>query len=199
MDGQSLEGGFDDPVMDAQRGFRAIMDALANPGTLHTLDLGLTPPAPLPAECAAVALTLCDPESPIWLDPAFENAAVLAWLRFHTGAPIISDRSKAAFALVSTASSLAFADFTQGDDLYPDRSTTIVLAVPALSGGAVLCLKGPGIQTEITITPMDLSADFLDQWSHNNARFPRGIDLLLVAENQVIGLPRTTRIEAKGA
>ncbi len=52
-----LAPGFADPVHDAQATFRAVMDALARPGLPRPLTPGLTPPAPLTPELAAVALT----------------------------------------------------------------------------------------------------------------------------------------------
>ena len=33
-----------------------------------------------------------------------------------------------------------------------------------------------------------------EQWAENRAHFPRGIDLLLVGDGMVTGLPRSTRI-----
>ena len=194
MDTHTLDGGFADPVMQSQTAFRAIMDALANPGTVQDLVLGLTPPAPLTPELAAVALTLCDHDTPLWLDKDLATDAVLAWLRFHTSAPITSDRSQAMFAL-SRDPALVFADFAQGTDPYPDRSTTIVLAISALTGGQIITLAGPGIDGSTSIAPQGLPADFPVQWAENRAQFPRGVDLLLVADGQLLGLPRTTRIK----
>ncbi|MHB1103796.1 MAG: phosphonate C-P lyase system protein PhnH [Devosia sp.] len=191
-----LEGGFAEPVREAQRGFRALMDALANPGTIHQMDLALTPLAPLTVELAAVALTLCDHDSPLWLDQQLiESTSVSAWLRFHTGVPLVTDPGAAHFALVTDAANLPPLNrFALGTDQYPDRSTTIALALPDLRGGVPLNLRGPGIKNAVTMAPVGLPGDFSSQWLENRAQFPRGVDLLLVAAGEVIGLPRTTRI-----
>jgi len=194
MDTHTLDGGFVDPVMQSQTAFRAIMDALANPGTLQELALGLTPPAPLTPELAAIALTLCDHDTPLWLDADLATDAVLAWLRFHTGAPIITERSQAKFAFTH-APDFMLANFDQGSDLYPDRSTTVIVALPTLSTAQTVTLSGPGIDGTATIAPDGLPTDFRAQWAENHAQFPRGVDLLLVAGGQLLGLPRTTRIK----
>jgi alpha-D-ribose 1-methylphosphonate 5-triphosphate synthase subunit PhnH len=193
METLTLDGGFADPVMQSQTAFRAIMDGLANPGTVQKLALGLTPPAPLSPELAAVALTLCDHDTPVWLDKGLRTDAVLGWLRFHTSAPITTERAEAKFAFSSD--SVTLAAFDQGSDPYPDRSTTIILAIQATSGGQNLTLSGPGIDGLVTASPQGLPDDFLAQWAQNGAQFPRGVDLLLVAGSHLIGLPRTTRIK----
>ncbi|MBL8584289.1 MAG: phosphonate C-P lyase system protein PhnH, partial [Rhizobiaceae bacterium] len=56
----SLEGGFAQPVFDAQAVFRAVMDAMARPGSVHAIGERATPPSPLLPATAAVALALCD-------------------------------------------------------------------------------------------------------------------------------------------
>lgn len=199
MDNLVLDGGFADPVMQAQQGFRAMMDALANPGTVQDLALGLTPPAPLSPELAAVLLTLCDHDTAVWLDGTLATEAVTNWLRFHIGSPVTTSPQEAAFAALTHGASIQLNAFSLGTDLYPDRSTTLAVALEALSGGETLVLKGPGIEHSIEISPIGLPEDFLAQWAENGAQFPRGVDLLLVADGTVIGLPRTTRIIGKDA
>jgi len=194
-----LSGGFADPVFGAQGSFRALMDALANPGLPQTL-VAAEHPAGLAPELAAVALTLCDHDTEVWLDPTLAgDAAVVAWLRFQTGAPLVAEPAQAQFALVSDAAALpALSRFALGSDEYPDRSTTIALAVTSLAGGPVLTLRGPGIKEARTIAPAGLPEGFLGQWADNRALFPRGVDVLLLSGGQVIGLPRTTRLSMEG-
>lgn len=190
----AIEGGFADPVLAGQRAFRAVMDALSRPGTLQRLPAEAAPPAPLPQGLAEIALTLCDHDSPVWLDAGLvsENT-VLDWLRFHTGATLVNAPAEADFAFVSGALP-PLSRFSLGTDEYPDRSTTIVLSLPSLTGGPALTLRGPGIKDTTIICPAGLPGDFLAQWSENREQFPRGIDLLLVASEGLCGLPRTTRI-----
>lgn len=191
---ETIEGGFADLVLGAQSVFRAVMDALARPGSVQSIASDAAPPAPLTAELGAVALTLCDHDTPVWLDPTLAaNSDVTGWIAFHCGAPITANPAEAQFALVSDVALLPKLDrFGQGSDEYPDRSTTIVLA--AGSATRVVTLKGPGIKDQLT-TQLPLPAgDFLAQWAENRARFPRGIDLLLVRDGTVVGLPRTTHI-----
>jgi alpha-D-ribose 1-methylphosphonate 5-triphosphate synthase subunit PhnH len=191
---ETIEGGFADLVLDAQSVFRAVMQALARPGMVQTLTPDAVPPAPLTPELGAVALTLCDHDTPVWLDPVLAaSPEVTGWIAFHCGAPITAAPAEAQFALVSDAAHLPdLVSFGQGTDEYPDRSTTVVFA----SGTATraVTLRGPGIK-DVLSTELPLpEGDFLAQWAENRERFPRGIDLLLVRAGTVVGLPRTTRI-----
>lgn len=192
----AIEGGFRNPAFDAQSVFRALMQAMAEPGTVAR-DLGLTrPPAPLTPEAAAVALTSCDQDTPIWLDaPLAAEEAVRAWLAFHTGAPLTATPSEAHFAFCAEPENLiGLENFAQGSQEYPDRSATLILQVKSLSGGPELLLEGPGIETQRTLAPHPMPRHFTRQWAQNRARFPRGIDLVLVSREGMAALPRTTRI-----
>lgn len=190
----SIEGGFADIVFGAQSVFRAIMDGLARPGTVQSIVSDAAPPAPLTPELGAVALTLCDHDTSVWLDPTLAaSEAVSAWLAFHCGAPITADAGEAQFALVTNAGLLPdLARFGQGTDEYPDRSTTVVLA--AGDATRAVTLKGPGIKHRLETSLPLPGGDFVDQWAENRERFPRGIDLLLVRAGTLVALPRTTRI-----
>ncbi|MEI9404740.1 phosphonate C-P lyase system protein PhnH [Mesorhizobium argentiipisi] len=198
---QSIDGGFAEPVFNAQGVFRAIMDAMARPGTVQPLPQLARPPAPLSATAGAVALSLCDNDTPVWLDPPLQaEAPVKAWLGFHTGAPLANTPADAHFALIANPKEMAALDgFAQGTQEYPDRSTTLVLLVDDLASGPSLLLEGPGIEKTAMIAPPGMPRHFVEQWKQNNQRFPRGVDIILAAPGSLACLPRTIRIKSMEA
>lgn len=183
---EALEGGFADAPRQAQATFRAILSALAEPGTVQPLAAAARPPAPLPAEAGAVLLTLADHETPVFLAPAFAGAA--AWLGFHTGAPVTAARAEARFAVLDTPDPTGF---PLGTDAYPDRSATLI--VPVRLGGTPFVLRGPGIPGERRIA-LSLAPSFAAVAAANRALYPRGVDVVFVADGAVVGLPRTTEV-----
>ncbi|MGU3557636.1 phosphonate C-P lyase system protein PhnH [Methylobacterium radiotolerans] len=192
-----LAPGFADPVHDAQGTFRAVMDALARPGRVRALVADLAPPAPLTPELAAVALTLTDADTPVWLDPVLAAAPEVAeFLRFHTGAPLLTgDPAAAAFALVrEPARCPPLSRFAPGTPAYPDTATTLVLALDAVAEGEGLHLSGPGIREAARLAPAPLPEGFVAQLAENRAGFPLGVDLILTAPGRVAGLPRSTTV-----
>jgi alpha-D-ribose 1-methylphosphonate 5-triphosphate synthase subunit PhnH len=190
-----LASAFADPVHASQSTFRAVMDALARPATVTTVAVAIAPPTPLKPAAAAIALTLLDYETPVWLDPALAVAEVADWLRFHTGAPVTTDPRAAAFAFVAnTAEAPAFDTFALGTMDYPDRSTTLVLQVETFADGESLALSGPGIAGTQTFQAEPLPRGFREQLSSNRAGFPRGIDTILAADHAITALPRSVRV-----
>lgn len=192
-----LRPGFTDPVHEAQGIFRAVLDALARPGTIQPVAAGLNPPAPLTPELAAIALALTDGDTPVWLDPALAAAPdVVAYLRFHTGAPLTGDPAHAAFALVRGAERCPpLAEFAQGTPAYPDTSTTLVLAFDAIEIGPGLRLAGPGIRGTADLAASPLPPHWPQDLRANHDGFPLGVDLILTAPGRIAGLPRSTAVE----
>ena len=190
----TLGAGFADPALDSQRVFRAVLDAMARPGSLQSVAAIASPPAPLDGAAAAICLSLADLDTPLWLDPLARQAA--AYLRFHTGCPITDRPEKSAFAVIAEPGSIGGLDgFAQGEPDYPERSTTLILQVPALSEGSGWTLSGPGIDGTSRLFVGGLGSWFLPSWKANGERFPCGVDVILTAGDRVAALPRTTRLE----
>lgn len=191
----ALAGGLADPVFDSQRVFRGVLDALSRPGRIVDLGAPARAPEPLMPGTAAILATLADDTTPVWLDAAASAGAAPTWVGFQTGAPIATGPEDGVIAIVADGVALpAFSDFPQGTAEYPDRSATIVLQVPALEGGPVLSLSGPGIKDTAVVAPGGLPVDFVARMRANRALFPRGVDLVLVAGTRVVGLPRSVRV-----
>jgi alpha-D-ribose 1-methylphosphonate 5-triphosphate synthase subunit PhnH len=191
-----IAAGFSDPVFQSQAAFRALLAALSEPGTVHAVAAEIAPPAGLCTAAATALLTLADYETPVFLPPELRDGPAGAWLRFHCGAAIVDAPGAAAFAVIDgAATSPLLAAFNPGLDQFPDRSTTIFVQCAGLSGGPAVRLTGPGIPGERVIAPQGLRKDFLAEAAANAELYPLGVDLVLCHGEQLIGLPRTTRIE----
>jgi len=190
----ALAPGFSDPGHDAQRLFRAVLDAFAHPGRIMSLPDPPAGPGTISPATAAYLLTLVDRDTPLWLAPEFELPAVRDFVRFHTGAPIVARRDEAVFAVLAhdTASLDGFAI---GTDPYPDRSATLVIEVPVLGAGAARRWRGPGIDGQAAVAVGGLGADFWQAWADNHALFPCGVDVVFAAGSQLLALPRSIAVE----
>ncbi len=187
-----MRPGFRDPVHDAQRSFRAALQALARPGLAQPLGEPI-PDLPLGAAMARLLLALADEDTPVWWQQPHEP--LQQWLRFHTGARAASAPQEAAFAVVTDATSMPpLESFAAGSLASPEFSTTLLVEVDALDEGPLLQAHGPGIRERQPLRLAGLPPAFWTQWQANHALFPQGVDLLFTCGPQVLGLPRTTRI-----
>jgi alpha-D-ribose 1-methylphosphonate 5-triphosphate synthase subunit PhnH len=195
-----LPAGFADKVLSAQTTFRSVMDAMARPGSVRRIVSAAGAPAAMMRGTAAIALTLFDHDTPLWLDPRMsETSDVAKWLKFHTGAPVIADSSISSFALIGEARALPALDrFAFGTNEYPDRSTTLILEVASLTDGPAFELSGPGIDGTTVLQAAIQPPNLFERLAINATLFPRGIDLVLVADDAIVAIPRTTRLVAKG-
>lgn len=186
---QHFSPGFANPVHDAQACFRAVLDAMAHPGSLHRAGADLAPPPELCRAAAAVLLTLTDADTLVWVDPAW--TAAREWLVFHCAVPLAGTPAQADFVLADPGCLAALAT---GDDDVPETGATLIWQVAALGRGPALRLDGPGLQRSAMLQIDPQPAGFIEAWAANHARFPQGADLILCCGDLLAALPRTTAI-----
>ena len=190
-----LDPGFGDPVHDAQACFRAVLDATAHPGRVVKLPAGLPHAPGLGPAAAAIALTLCDIDTPAWFDEAAGGAA--GYLAFHCGAPRAASPADARFAFIADpAILLPLTSFALGTDEFPERSATLIISVGGLVAGAGVALRGPGIRDEARLRVTGLPARFWAERAALAELFPRGLDLVFVCGDALAAVPRSTRVAA---
>ncbi len=192
--GPGIAAGFQNPVFESQASFRALLEAMAHPGRIVAISAEADPPPPLNSASFAVVLTLCDHETPLWLDNAASTPGIASSLRFHCGARLVEDPGQAAFALC--ADSLPeLQGFARGTADFPDRSATVICQVASLGEGASYRLRGPGVEGIASLRVAGLPQYFASQWAANRALFPQGIDLILTQGRNLCALPRSLAIE----
>ena len=174
----ALSAGFADPPIEAQSVFRLVLDAMAHPGRIKSLaDDAPRAPAPLDDAAFAIALTLFDFETPVWLDARLKRPDVAESLRFHCGCPIIERAEGAQFVLIGdTARMPSLLAFDHGTPEYPDRAATLIVQTEGLADDAGWTLTGPGIESEARLLVSGLPNDLSEQLEANRLGFPNGVE-----------------------
>lgn len=195
IDVSRIGPGFADVVLDSQAAFQGLMWALARPGLPRRLEAAIEPPEGL-AEASAIALlTLADFETAVYLPPPRAEGPAGDYLRFHTGCRLVAEPREAMFAVAESSSAEGLlAALPIGEDRYPDRSATLIVEVDAFAGGEPVRLCGPGLRETLEIAPAGPGPGFWRAVAANHALYPLGVDLLLAAGREVIGLPRSTGV-----
>lgn len=197
---QPIPAGFSRPVFESQSTFRAVLQAMANPGRTVPVPVTAQGPQGWSGSMAALVLTLCDMDTSIWLDPTAASPEALRFVRFHCGSPQASAPHEAAFAVVLEPKDMpALRAFTPGTAEFPERSSTVLLWSANLgqagSGARASNIQGPGIDGRGELPLHWLPEGFVEQWRANAGLFPCGVDVILVGPEAVVGLPRTVTME----
>jgi alpha-D-ribose 1-methylphosphonate 5-triphosphate synthase subunit PhnH len=177
---------------DSQQVFRAVLDALARPGTAMAL-----PEDPLRSFAAAAlpVFALADLGTGVCVlehsDGRWADAVTTA-----TSAPLWPAELARLIAALRPVTDDEVRSFRRGTAEAPEDGALVSLAVADVRGGQGRWrLSGPGIAETVTLAPSGLPASFVAARAEAVAGYPAGIDVLLVtADGRVVGLPRTTTI-----
>jgi len=193
-----FSGGFENAPAQCASVFRAVLMAMARPGTLHEISYKIRPPALLSPTTAAVVLTLADQDTPLWLSPALTNRQVESYIKFHTGAPLVGEQSSSTFAVFKSTQRPELSTFSVGTAEYPDKSATLILQIDEKAAPTTVSMQGPGIEHDLTVSLPGLDQDFWHFVQTNHQLYPRGLDFLFCLSDGIIACPRTSKITIEG-
>lgn len=204
---QQVRPGFDDLARGSQAVFRTCLESLARPGQVMSLDaIASGAPSRGLTASALVMLSLVDSDCAVWLSPSLNASDARPWLRFHTGCRWADTPGDADFLWLASGDELPLLkQLKNGSAEYPETSATCVVEVVSMHASVLtshadandgsLVLTGPGIERLRSLCVDGLPDDFAQQWATNGEAFPRGVDVLLTSGMDVMGLPRTTRMQ----
>jgi alpha-D-ribose 1-methylphosphonate 5-triphosphate synthase subunit PhnH len=177
---------------DSQQVFRAVLEALARPGTPMAL-----PPEPLNALAPAITpiIALADSTTGVCVleNPGDRWADAIATA---TSAPIWPAEMARLVAAIRPVSGDEVRGFTRGSAQAPEDAALVAVGVRDVHGGSRRwTLSGPGVCGTTTVAPQGIPAEFVAARADAVTAYPAGIDVLLVTDDgRVVGLPRTTTI-----
>lgn len=184
-------------ILDAgqrMRLFRRCLEALAEPGRITTLEADAEDGLPVAAGPLFALADLMSPVASLRDDAAAADA--IAEVAALTHAPLVEPRNARLVLALAPLTPEALAPLNRGTREVPELASLVFAAVDSVgTGDLTLRLTGPGIDgsTDVAVGGIDREAigardELID--------YPLGIDLLLIdAAGNVLGLPRTTRIE----
>lgn len=173
---------------EAHHVFRAVLDALARPGTVTRLPDGPVPPTLLPV------LALADLGTPVCVleeDGRWADAVAVA-----TNAPTVGLAEARLVAAVRPITPEELRALRRGSAAAPEDAALACVPVTDLDGGPRRWrLSGPGTANGPALAPSGLPGGFVEARAEAVAQFPAGIDLLLVApDGRIAGLPRSATV-----
>lgn len=170
-----------------QAAFRQIMNCFAYPGRVNVLETEAEHALPL------VLATLVDREVSLADPQALLDEDEHRRLGTHLASP-----EKAQFVVWQGQCPPDFLP-ALGSLENPEQGATLILIADSFAAGVRVHLSGPGIPDETAVCMQGIDPTWWQKREQWNSGFPMGVDMIVVAGRQVLGLPRTTRLTAKGA
>ncbi|MFG1664244.1 phosphonate C-P lyase system protein PhnH [Streptomyces sp. Y7] len=177
----------------AQGVYRAVLDALARPGTVTRF------PADAPAEVPPAllpVLALADLGTGVCVLEADGAARWSDVVSVATNSPVVPLEKARLAAAVRPVAAAEILRPARGSADAPEDGAVLCLPVTDLEGGpGVWRLSGPGVPGEREVAPQGLPAGFVEARAEAVGGFPAGVDLLLAApDGRLMGLPRSTTV-----
>lgn len=201
----ALVAGLATPINASQVIFRSALKAMSEPGTIvdieHNHGAGDLSPGTY-----ALALSLLDQQTTLYLSAALKNETVCKNLQFHTDVQLVNDPQSAMFVIANADQITEFCCFNKGTDESPEMSCSLVLQAQTLTNSTaqvegsdnenstLLRLEGPGIESVKYIAIAKLSTQLIEYLTERPDAFPRGLDFYFVSDKQLLCLPRTTKV-----
>lgn len=170
-----------------QAAFRQVMNCFAYPGRVSVLETEAEHALPL------VLATLVDREVSLADPQALLDEDEHRRLGAHLASP-----EKAQFVVCQGQCPPDFLP-ALGSLENPEQGATLILIADSFAAGVRVHLSGPGIPDETAVCMQGIDPTWWQKREQWNSGFPMGVDMIVVAGRQVLGLPRTTRLTAKGA
>jgi len=171
-----------------QTNYRLMLEAMSRPGksfSLHTLPAEGTVALSVLSTLLDSEVSLSDPDNLLRQDD---------WIMLQAKSATIDT---ADYVLCDATQSPHFSP-KLGTLENPDQSATLILQVSKLGiGEQKLKLSGPGIKEIEYLSIEGLNQEWLSKRSDWNSAFPLGVDMILVDDQHVAALPRTTKVEVE--
>ncbi|THB76898.1 MAG: phosphonate C-P lyase system protein PhnH [Desulfobulbaceae bacterium] len=197
-----------DNVHSCQKIFKALVMALAYPGTtqhLDTLDL-----VPIATDCCfalqpLIALLDLETSHHVFSADTKLKQDIEQYLEINSSSSICQPED-ADFILCLDATARPFYhQLRRGTLSSPQLGTTMVYQVDSFNNpvqgidSATFTLAGPGIKTPLTITATGIDREEPALWHDSRQDYPLGIDLYLVSKTgEIMGIPRSVKILQSG-
>ena len=169
-----------------QTNFRLVLEAMSRPGrcfSLHTLPTEGPVVLSILSTLLDAEVSLSDPDKLLRKDD---------WIMLQAKSASVD----VADYVLCNASQLPHKSPKMGTLPNPDQSATLILKVNKLGkGDHRLKLSGPGIKEIEYLSIKGLDLDWLSKRDDWNCAFPLGVDIILVDDQHVAALPRTTKVE----
>ncbi|UJS28244.1 phosphonate C-P lyase system protein PhnH [Macrococcoides canis] len=180
-------------VHEMTRMFRQVMDAMSKPGVINEVD-GISHRTSYSDAMYLLLQTLLDNEVSFHLLNGSQSDVDEINLLLNSK---VSDIASADYIVMKQHEVMdvrRLSDSKKGTYIDPEISATWIIEVDDFTAGENYLLKGPGIKEDKVVVIPGVQ-ELLDIRNQLCASFPLGVDLIFVADKEVMCIPRTTVVK----
>lgn len=184
-------------MMQRQKVFRVLLDALSHPGTLFSFQAEKQYPKELYNQTMAITHCVLDGEITYCALAVSDmtKQEIEIYTLSNEGPLAVADFVIASANVSGEVLNEAIQKMKKGDLMNPHDSATLILEVKKLDHSGMVRMSGPGIRSEQMLGIVG-HHDWIDYRNEAVSEFPLGVDVFLIDEHgSVVGIPRTTRLE----
>lgn len=186
-----------DEVFEAQEHFRLIMDAMAKPGSIKTLDSEITVYEGFSKASALIGFALLDSNTSFYqnYDENLDQYLILN----TSSSPKSPENADFLFLKESNIDLESIEGAAIGEPEYPEKGAFLIIEVSKISDEAFsksleLILKGPGVKGSKSIHVGGLSKKVLEAIQEKNMEYPLGVDTILTGPSgTLVCIPRSNQ------
>ncbi len=186
-----------DEVFEAQEHFRLIMDAMAKPGSIKTLDSEITVYEGFSKASALIGFALLDSNTSFYqnYDENLDQYLILN----TSSSPKSPENADFLFLKESNIELEAIEEAAIGEPEYPEKGAFLIIEVSKISDEAFsksleLILKGPGVKGSKSIHVGGLKTKVLEAIQEKNMEYPLGVDTILTdSSGTLVCIPRSNQ------
>ena len=195
-----ISAGFAKTHEASQGIFRQVLRSMSRPGLIVDINPPVSASLCTKASAAgSILLALMDSDSSLNISKNLQSSAWPKFLKFHTGCILSETYAGSNFIWINDLKNLpSLHECDLGSETFPESCTTLLLDVQAFqvtqSGTDSTSWTGPGISETISVDIAGVGASFWEERRLIRDVYPRGIDVIFCSANQIVSLPRSTRI-----
>lgn len=186
-----------DEVFEAQEHFRLIMDAMAKPGSIKTLDSEIIVYEGFSKASALIGFALLDSNTGFYQN--YEENLDQYLILNTSSSPKSPENADFLFLKEPNIEFQAIEEAAIGEPEYPEKGAFLIIEVSKISDEAFsksleLILKGPGVKGSKSIHVGGLSKKVLEAIQEKNMEYPLGVDTILTdPSGTLVCIPRSNQ------
>lgn len=186
-----------DHLFESQRQYRTILDCMAKPGILATLDANINVPNNINKASALIAFALMN--SDVTFNNSYTQEIDTYFLLNTSSSPAEANQADFIFISGTQENTSPIDKAKSGLPEYPEHGAFVVIDTEKISettleNGMKLTLEGPGVETTKELYIKGLSTEILEALTEKNIEYPLGVDTIFTdKEGVMFCMPRSNK------